>query len=202
MSPSRHLRTETDAVSETLCFLICRISDIINFGDWMLEISGRIPKWLIQALRKITWKKNVSVHPYVAWDSKPHLHCLRGSSHYTVNLTITVILFCGLFYDCYILLQLVLGFSVCIPFITQQYQYLKLNNFFKFHHCTTYFGLLVHHQVRWNSGELLCLSRYCDRCFHIHNVYKWSRCSSPYMPHVSFFWRACCLSSVQRGCNL
>jgi hypothetical protein len=49
---------------------------------------------------------------------------------------------------------------------------------FKFRHCTTCFGLLGHHQVRSNLGQLLCLPRFCDPCFHMYSVFKWSQCSS------------------------
>jgi hypothetical protein len=63
------------------------------------------------------------------------------------------------------------------PQCRQQYQDLKLNNF-KVCHCTSCFDLLGHHQVCWNSGQLLCLPRYCDQCSHIYNVFKWSHCSS------------------------
>jgi hypothetical protein len=48
-----------------------------------------------------------------------------------------------------------------LPSTMQQYQDLKLNPF-KIRHCTTYFGLLGHHQERSSSGQLLCLA--CTDC--------------------------------------
>jgi hypothetical protein len=45
----------------------------------------------------------------------------------------------------------------------------------KISHCTTYFGLLGHHEGLRNWGELLCRPSYRDQCFHIHNIFKWSQ---------------------------
>jgi hypothetical protein len=58
-----------------------------------------------------------------------------------------------------------------------QYEDIKLNTF-KIPHCTICSGQLGHHEMRWNSRELLCLQHYCDPCFHIYNVFKLSQCSS------------------------
>jgi hypothetical protein len=55
----------------------------------------------------------------------------------------------------------------------QQYQDFKWNPF-KIRHCTTCFGLPGHHQVRWNSGELLCLPSHCDPCLYIYTHSSWS----------------------------
>jgi hypothetical protein len=77
--------------------------------------------------------------------------------------------------------------TVFLPYPVQQHQDLKLNPF-KIRHCSTCFGLLAHHQVRCNSGELLCLPRFPDRCFHIHNVSKWSQCSSSSYDTCVFFF--------------
>jgi hypothetical protein len=68
-----------------------------------------------------------------------------------------------------------ISFWFCLPSTMQQYKDLKF--FVKIRHCTTCFGLLGHHQMRWNSGELLCLPRYCDPCFRVYSVSKWSQCS-------------------------
>jgi hypothetical protein len=57
-------------------------------------------------------------------------------------------------------------------------QDLKLKSSFKNRHCTTCFGLLGHHKVRWNLSELLYLPCNCDRWFRIYSVAQWSKCRS------------------------
>jgi hypothetical protein len=60
------------------------------------------------------------------------------------------------------MLQLALEIMVsCSPFIMQQYQHLKLN---PLSNSSPHSAIIK----RWTPGELLCLARYCDRCFRVH----------------------------------
>jgi hypothetical protein len=69
-----------------------------------------------------------------------------------------------------------------------QYDDLKLNAFI-IRPYTTCSGPLGHYQVRWNSGELLCLPRYCDPYLYSYNVFKWSQ-------YISSSCTICTVSSV------
>jgi hypothetical protein len=64
----------------------------------------------------------------------------------------------------------------CLLSTMQQYQNLKFNPFI-IRHCT-HVSAYSSISSALNLGKLLCLPRYCDRCFRVYNVSKLRKYSS------------------------
>jgi hypothetical protein len=86
----------------------------------------------------------------------------------------------------------------CLPSIMQQCQDFRLNPF-KICHCTTCFGLLGHHQVRWIGGNCFAFRATVIGVSVFTVFLKEVNVVPPSVPKALFVFLVC-LSSVPCGC--